>query len=309
MKKRDAVILLAVCLLASLAALAMRLSKKEGPPVSEANARNAAALLADLVSAAERPTEGDEARIAADLAAVRAVNGTDYRLLKAIADHWRQVYLDPGFVLYLYHGDGSAPELAGAGIPDSPQHAIAVLGYALRNGRMQPELKGRCEAAAAAARALPHAILVCSGGPTGSNNPLGRTEAGLMKAYLTEKCGIDPARIYIDEAAMTTGENAVNTFEILRENGIRTVTIVTSAYHQRRGQAVYRTAAELCRRRYGYSVEIVGNYNYDVAPSSSGLNMDARIAARQIAGLLELPDEAMSVFSRSVMPTASAEPD
>ena len=55
MKKRVIVILLIVCLLAGLAVLGLKLSEKAGPPVSEANGRNAAQLLADLVSAVETP--------------------------------------------------------------------------------------------------------------------------------------------------------------------------------------------------------------------------------------------------------------
>jgi hypothetical protein len=287
MKKRVIVVLLAVCLLAALTALALRLSQKEGPPVSQANARNAAALLTDLVTAAESPSEGDAARIAADLDAVRSVSRSDYRLLKAIADHWQQVYLDPAHELCLYRGDGTAPELMDAGIPDGPTHAIVVLGFELMDGEMQQELVGRCEAAAAAARALPNAIMVCSGGATGPNNPDGHTEAGLMKAYLTEKCGIDPARIYIDEAAMTTQENAVNTFRILQENGVKTMTIVTSAYHQRWGQALYNAVGALYRQRMGCDVEIVGNYCCDV--ENAAYQNGDQIAAMQISGILQLP--------------------
>ena len=294
MKQRVIVILLIVCLLAGLAVLGLKLSEKAGPPVSEANGRNAAQLLADLVSAVEAPAAGDDERIEADLAAIRAVNKKDHELLKAVADHWRQVYLDPGYELNLYRAGGDAAELTAAGVPDSPSHAIVVLGYELRDGAMQPELEGRCEAAAAAARALPNAILVCSGGATGENNPDRNTEAGLMKAYLTERCGVEAARIYIDEEAMTTQENAVNTFRILQEKGVKTMTIVTSSYHQRWGQTVYHTVAELYRRRHGYSVEIVGNYSLDREPDVPMYAMDARIAAFQIAGILELPDEARS---------------
>ena len=68
MKKRVIVILLIVCLLAGLAVLGLKLSEKAGPPVSEANGRNAAQLLADLVSAVETPEAGDDERIRRALA-------------------------------------------------------------------------------------------------------------------------------------------------------------------------------------------------------------------------------------------------
>ena len=265
-------------------------------PAPEDDAAAFAALLTDLVNAYETPSEGDGQRIEADLAAIRAVSEEDYLTARSIADHWRAVYLDPGYELCLYHGDGAAPELRGSGIPNSGSHAIVVLGYELKDGRMQPELEGRCEAAAAAARAFPETILVCSGGATGGNNPDKNTEAGLMKRYLAEVCGIDPARIFIDERAMTTAENAVNTFEILRREGVRTVTIVTSAYHQRWGQALYNAVGALYRQRMGCDVEIVGNYCYDIEPSVSIYELDDRIAVRQMAGILGLPEEAVAAL-------------
>ncbi len=158
---------------------------------------------------------------------------------------------------------------------------------------MQPELVGRCEAGAALARALPSAILVCSGGATGPNNPEGHTEAGLMKQYLIENCGIEEGRIFIDEAAMTTAENALNTFAILQKGGVRTMTIVTSEYHQRWGQAVYNAVAALYRQQHGYAVEIVGNYSYAIEAPEVYAHGD-RIASMQIAGILQLPPERTS---------------
>ena len=50
-------------------------------------------------------------------------------------------------------------------------------------------------------------------------------EAGLMKACLSEGCGIGTARIHIDGQAATTRGNAVNPLDILNANGIRTTTI------------------------------------------------------------------------------------
>lgn len=60
---------------------------------------------------------------------------------------------------------------------------------------MTEDLIGRCGAAAATARAFPDSVLVCSGGAAGGSNPEKHTEAGMMKAYLSEQCGLgeDPA--------------------------------------------------------------------------------------------------------------------
>ncbi len=290
--KKKRILLLAglLALLALLFALLMT-PRGESPTVSPENASHFRALLNDLAQAAEQPSEGDAARIEADLQAIRSLSRRDYRLARAIAAHWQSVFLDPEYRLYLYQGDPLAPELDGAGIPDSRDHAIVVLGYELRDGRMQPELTGRCQAAAALARAYPNTILICSGGATGPNNPEGNTEAGLIKDYLSRVCGIDPSRIFTDEKAMTTAENALNCFRIMQENDIRSMTIVTSAYHQRWGQAVYRAVGELYRRERGYEVRSIANYCFDTGPSVPAYRNGARIAAAQIAGILELPAE------------------
>ena len=85
-----------------------------------------------------------------------------------------------------------------------------VLGYELLNGGMTDELKGRCDAAAAAAKTFPASLLVCSGGATGQNNPQRHTEAGLMKDYLVDECGIAAERVFTDERALTTAENIIS---------------------------------------------------------------------------------------------------
>ena len=242
MKKRRIALILFCALMLLLLALQVAVPHPQTPeqplaqPISAGNADNVSRLLNDLVKAHRSLAAEDMRQIDADLEAIRTVDGRDYEIAKAVAEHWRKVYLDPDYELCLYRGEEKAGVLRDFGIEDSPAHAFVVLGYELMDGEMQPELMSRCDAAAAAARAFPSTILVCSGGATGANNPQGHTEAGRMKAYLTERCGIEASRIFIDEQAMTTAENAVNTFEILRREGVRTMTIVTSDYHQRWGR-------------------------------------------------------------------------
>lgn len=241
-------------------------------------------LLADMLEACEHPSDEGIRRIDADVDALR--DG----MARPIAEHWKKVYLDPGYKLYLWGADDPAAlEITGA-------HAFVVLGYELKDGRMTEELKGRCEAAAEAARAFPDSILVCSGGATGENNPEGHTEAGLMKDYLTVECGIDPGRVFIDERAMTTAENAVNTLAILKEQGVETMTLVTSAYHQRWGQVLYNAVAARYALERGYSVRIVGNFCYDIEPSNDFYRKDAQIAVVQLGRLLDLPQEQMDLL-------------
>ena len=257
MKKRNAWIFFgAAAVLLVLIVFLVKISGENHPPVSAANADNFGTLLADLVKAYETPSDRDERTIEADLEAIRSVDPKDLAVAQAITEHWRTVYLDPDYRLHLFRGEEKAGEEASAGLPNRNTHAIVVLGYELRDGEMQPELKGRCDAAAALSRVRPETILVCSGGATGENNPEGHTEAGLMKAYLADSCGIDPSRIFTDEKAMTTAENAVNTFEILRKKGVHTMTIVTSGYHQRWGQALYNLLAELYQLLIGILIQV-----------------------------------------------------
>ena len=287
MKMKKVFLLLLVAVLA-LSATAYAADKSK---VAEANAENFATLLIDLAKAYETPTADDDAAIDADLAAIRAVDEADAFIADSIASHWRAVYLDGSYPMYLYQEDTGAQSLLQSSLRDSATHAFVVLGYELKNGEMTDELKRRCDAAAAAARAFPSAYLVCSGGATGENNPELHTEAGMMKAYLTEQCGIDAGRIFIDERARTTVDNAVNTFNILREHGIGTFTIVTSAYHQRWGQAIYNAIGAFCLRTYGDAPQIVENFSAEVEPAHDIYRQDDRIAVRQLANILGLPKE------------------
>ena len=247
------------------------------------------ALLGDMLAAYKAPSEDGAQRIAADLEAIRAVSEADYAIGQSIAENWRKVYLSSDYPLYLHDGGERADALEKAGLREGDIQAIVVLGFELKNGEMAEELKGRCDAAAAVARSFPEALIVCSGGATGANNPDGHTEAGLMKDYLADHCGIDAGRIHTDERAMTTVENALNTFAILEANAVETMTIVTSQYHQRRGQVIYNAVAALCAQANGYRPEIVANYCLDIEPANERLRDDADIAIRQLSEVLGLP--------------------
>ena len=167
MKTRTIAVIVALALLAGTAALG------EGYRVADGNQMNFGGLLVDLMHAYERPAPGDGEAIEAALAAIDAVDARDGAIARSIADHWDRVYVnaDGAYQLYMYGVGDRAAELEGTDLADSPDHAFVVLGYELKNGQMTPELKGRCDAAAAAARSFPSAILVCSGGATGSHNP------------------------------------------------------------------------------------------------------------------------------------------
>ena len=232
-------------------------------------------LLNDLRSAALDPSPECLRKIDEDLAE------TDDPVLTAVAERWKEVYLDPSFRLYFDSTDD--PSLLA--VPDPSKHAFVVLGFCLKDGGMEPELCRRCDAAAAAARAFPDSLLVCTGGPTGGNNPHRHTEAGLMRLYLMFARGIPSCRIDLDEEAMTTVENAVNVFRILRDRGIETITLVTSGYHMRWALMIFYAVAEQSRQD-GYSVEIIGNWCCDVPPAAGYDLMNVSIAVSQLRSVL-----------------------
>jgi len=257
--------------------------------ISEANRENFSKLLTDLLAAYETPSPKDAETISADLGAIAEINREDRAVADRIAGHWEEVYLNPEYRLYFLPEDGYAYALSGEGVPNSRRHAFVVLGYELKNGGMTDELKGRCDAAAAAARTFPQTILVCSGGATGSNNPERHTEAGMMKDYLVKVCGISADRIFTDETAMTTADNAVNSLKIMQDEGVQSMTVVTSSYHQKWGQVLYNAVSTLYEQEFGYSPKIIGNFCYDIAPENGAFSQDARIAMSQLRGILNLP--------------------
>ena len=263
--KKILTVFLCICFCISVAAAEAPLSRGD--------------LLADLADAFLHPSEETMAKMDMDAEAL------DSPLAFSLTDQWKKTWLDPDYRLLLYGTD--SPEE----IPVTGRHAFVILGYALENGEMTEELIGRCDAAAAAARAFPDSILVCSGGATGGNNPEKHTEAGMMKAYLSEQCGIDADRIFIDERAMTTDQNMLYSMEILQAQQIETVTVVTSDYHQLRGQALLCAMSATVRQEQGYSVEIVGNWCWPTGTAEAMKQGEFSITLFQLVTILGLSDE------------------
>lgn len=280
-----AVVLLCVILIIGAVLQPVRREYK----ISEANRAHFSRLLTDLLNAYETPSPNDSETVASDLAAIAEISREDAAVANRIAGHWKDVYLNPEYRQYAFREDSYANELIGEGVPNSSRHAFVILGYELMNGEMTDELKGRCNAAAAAARTFPETILVCSGGATGPNNPDRHTEAGMMKDYLVHVCGIDASRVFTDETAMTTADNAVNSLAIMQNEGVRSMTIVTSSYHQRWGQVLYNAVSALYEQEFGYAPMIIANYCYDTPPENAAYLQDARIAVSQLRGILGLP--------------------
>lgn len=265
-----------IAILVTVPALALILlyaaRKRNRWKISKANARRAVSVLERLRDLTAPDSEATAA-VESTMEEIRQANGDDYDVMRAVVDQWYRTITNKNYRMYFWQGEEKADALLEAGLEFGKRHAFVVPGYTLQNGKMTDELKGRCEAAAAAARAFPEAILVCTGGATGDNNPGDVTEAGEMKKYLTETCGIDAGRIFTETKARFTVENAVNTVRILWEQGVDTMTVVTSDYHQTGTQNLFNLAASIGQKQTGHQIRIVGNYNYAVdpeAPNTSG---------------------------------------
>ena len=244
--------------------------------VMETEAITVNTLINDLIRAHETLSDDALRRVDADAQAL------DDPVLYSVAEHWKRMFVRPDYRLFMLGQD----DPASLPIPDGGRgHAFAVLGFELKNGEMTEELKARCEAAAAVANAFPEAILVCTGGPTGVRNPEKHTEAGLMRQYLIAECGIRPARVFADERALDTRENALNCFSLFRQQGIRSVTVVTSDYHQRWAQTLFNAVGALYQYDLGYQVEIIENYGC-LSPTISDYPTDYKLAASQLKTLL-----------------------
>ncbi len=226
--------------------------------------------LFDLLEASCRDEGGlDRAGVKRVLGEIRKESETDYLIARAITEHWEKTVLDVDYRMFYHRDRDRAYTLERSGLDFSGKHAIVVLGYQLQDGSMQAELMGRCEAAAAMARSFPDAILICTGGATGSNNPEGYTEAGRMKWYLENRCGIDADRIFTDPEAMTTMDNAVNSFRIMKEQGVEVYTLVTSDYHHRWAAIIFNAVAAVYENHAGYKTRMAGNYNLIARPETA----------------------------------------
>ncbi len=132
------------------------------------------------------------------------------------------------------------------GLPDDASLCIVVLGFQLEpDGSMSRELLGRCETALQCAEKYPHAMIAVTGGGTARQNP-DATEAGVMASWLTAH-GIAPDRIVLEDASLTTADNAVFTCALLRDHypEVQYLAIVSSDYHLPLGVLLFQAQAFL----------------------------------------------------------------
>lgn len=73
-------------------------------------------------------------------------------------------------------------------------------------------------------------ILIFSGAAADKSGP---SNARVMEAQAIT-AGVDPNAIFLDETSETTAQNASETSDIFKKQGVTSAIIVTSAYHERR---------------------------------------------------------------------------
>ena len=177
------------------------------------------------------------------------------------------------------------------GLPDTDALCIVVLGFQLNaDGSMRDELVERLRVALKSAEKYPNAFVVCTGGGTASGDA-SATEAGRMADWLTEN-GLSPERVLVEDRSLTTAQNAVYTFELLRERcpQVTQLAIVSSDYHIATGTLLFGAEAILTAPKAGQeTVSVVSNAAWR-APSGTLSTMF------QAGALIELSGDTETAF-------------
>ena len=117
--------------------------------------------------------------------------------------------------------------------------AIVTLGYALNpDGSMHDILIQRLEKTAEIAKQFPDALIILTGGVPQNN----KTEGDLMRDWLIEK-GIRPERLFPENFARSTVENALFSRYALAKHKIKQTILISSGSHVRRAQALFTIAS------------------------------------------------------------------
>jgi len=204
------------------------------------------------------------------------------------ADKWSQI-----MVLWKAADNGSIKvnkEILPDGLSDSDELCLVALGFQLKpDGTMKDELLERLNVLLACAQKYPNALIVCTGGGTASENP-DASEAGKMAEWLKEQ-GVDENRIIVEDKSLTTAQNAIYTYDILREKypQVNQLAIISSDYHIATGTLFFGAECILRSGENGKEIDVVSNAAY-MAPSGALSRMF------QAGGLIELAGDVETAF-------------
>lgn len=111
-------------------------------------------------------------------------------------------------------------------------------------------------------------------------------EAAMAAKVLHEELGIEPSKIIEEGQSRTTWENAKFTAEILKQEEIEQVVLVTSAYHMRRAVFAFnRMGIEVIPKPTGFYSLQQSNWIDDWIPQSEPLHL-SKVALHEYIGLV-----------------------
>lgn len=178
---------------------------------------------------------------------------------------------------------------ANSNIEDDATNAIVVLGLVLNDdGTMQDELVGRVQVGYALALQYPNMKVILTGGQ-GRN---GITEAQAMSEWFIEK-GFDESRLILESEASDTVNNALLTYNILKENNIDSMILVTSDYHIQRGSMCFNATFAKNALNDQVDYEIIANCGYDTTKNYEAFSTQTSVVTR-ILGVSAASDVTLS---------------
>ena len=216
--------------------------KTPAPTGSGGYNKNTYEIVSDMVYTYRELQSAGMDTVRRDLDKLKAADPLLGTAWERIMDYW--VYVNNDLEIHT----GAVPE----GLPQDDSLAIVALGYQLLpDGTMDPELVSRCELALACAEAYPNAYMIVTGGGTALDNKE-MTEAQAMADWFLQK-GFDPDRLIVETRAMTTGQNAQYSCEILMSEypQVNKLLLVTSDYHMQMACLLFSAEAYLYECAYG----------------------------------------------------------
>lgn len=184
-------------------------------------AREANVIISDIVNLYAKNPDQSEEQLSTLFEELNAADSEKAVLWTHIIDFWKELDAAPV-------NENSLP----AGLPGDDSLALVVLGYQLApDGSMRDELLGRLQVALRCSEQYPNAYVLCTGGGTASEAPE-KTEAGEMGKWLAEQ-GVSENRILIEDHSLSTAENALYSYGILKAHApsVHSLVIISSSYH------------------------------------------------------------------------------
>ncbi|MBQ1488903.1 MAG: YdcF family protein [Lachnospiraceae bacterium] len=216
-----------------------------------------------------------EEELLAELTAMDEEKGNAWR---EILDYWKYTVNE-----MVVNTDGLPDNL-----PQDDSLCIVVLGYQLNaDGSMKDELTGRLTTALKCAGQYPNAYVLCTGGGTASLNP-GVTEAGQMGEWLLNN-GLEKERLIVEDKSLTTAENAINSYGILRNDypQVNSIAMVSSSYHVPWGSLLFETTIlNNVSETQSPEIHVISGCGYPV--ENDVYKESDEIVRRETCGMLQL---------------------